>query len=76
MHNRASDLVGMLQRLFDRFTNDTIRVISNTYIRCTMKYAVQARAPWKLLCRRGFIIVQVSELTVSESCDTRKCSPK
>jgi ribonuclease P/MRP protein subunit RPP40 len=43
---KSSVLLGMLRRLFGRFTKDTIPVILNTYIRPAMEYAVQAWAPW------------------------------
>ena len=32
IYNRASDLLGMLRRLFSHFTRDTFPVIMNTYI--------------------------------------------
>ena len=46
VYNKASALLGMLRRLFSRFTKDTFPVIMNTYIRPTMEYAVQAWSPW------------------------------
>lgn len=46
VYNRASILLGMLRRLFCRFTKETIPVIVNTYIRPTMEYAIQVWAPW------------------------------
>lgn len=46
VYKRTSLLLGMLRRLFGRFTEETIPLIVNTYIRPTMEYAVQAWAPW------------------------------
>ncbi|WP_353804832.1 hypothetical protein, partial [Acinetobacter baumannii] len=46
VYNKASVLLGLLRRLFGSFTESTIPLILNTYIRPTMEYAVQAWAPW------------------------------
>jgi hypothetical protein len=45
VYRKSSMLLGMLTRLFGRFTPEALPIIMNTYIRPTMEYAVQAWSP-------------------------------
>ena len=44
-YNKASVLLDILRRLFDRFTQDTIPLIVNAHTRSTKEYSVVAWAP-------------------------------
>ena len=46
VYKRAAGVLGILKRIFGRFTPTTLPRILNTYIRPTMEYAVQAWSPW------------------------------
>ena len=46
IYKRASQKLGLLKRLFGRFVAEIIAMIMPTYIRPTMKYAIQAWSPW------------------------------
>lgn len=43
---RTSRLLGILRRIFGRFSPITLPRILNTYLRPSMEYAIQAWAPW------------------------------
>ena len=45
-YKKASRLLGMLKRIFGRFSPKTLSMVMNTYIRPVMEYASQAWAPW------------------------------
>ena len=44
--NKLSQTLALLKRIFGRFTETTIPIVINTYIRPTMEYALQAWSPW------------------------------
>ena len=46
VYKRASGLLGLLRRIFGRFSPGTLPMILNTYIHPVMEYASQAWTPW------------------------------
>ena len=46
VYKRASRLLGVLRRMFGRFTPNTMPMVLNTYILPIMEYASQAWTPW------------------------------
>ena len=47
VYKKSLMIIGILRRLFGRFTEKSVSIIVNTYIRPVMEYAIQAWAPWE-----------------------------
>ena len=46
VYKRASNVLGMLKRIFSGFTVNTLPIVTKTYLMPSMEYAIQAWSPW------------------------------